>query len=137
MMAAVKNRGAFARRARLWSLSSLLCYVGCGSSMNIALHAQAPPSKEMVVGSTVTMAGVRQALLNRDHCSANSMSVGGKGGGDSITKGRRWREENTTIFYPFHYDGLHDRSWDLVIIEGWFWMINAFIHEVGHARIYT
>ena len=44
------------------------------------------------------------------------------------------------IFYPFEYHGLHPHGtssssasaagWDLVIIEGWFDMINSFIHEV-------
>lgn len=42
--------------------------------------------------------------------------------------------ENVNIFYPFEYRGLHARSWDLVIIEGWFGMINSFIHEVRHAQ---
>ncbi|CAN0006813.1 unnamed protein product, partial [Hapterophycus canaliculatus] len=75
--------------------------------MNVALHAQAPASREMVVGSAVTMAGVRQALLSRDQ-----------------------RRKISGVFYPFEYGGLHETSWDLVIIEGWFGMINAFIHEV-------
>jgi hypothetical protein len=34
-------------------------------------------------------------------------------------------------FYPFEYEGLHEGGpWDVVVIEGWFPMINAFIHEV-------
>lgn len=53
---------------------------------------------------------------------------------DSAAEGRRWSVENVTIFYPFEYQGLHDRSWDLVIIEGWFGMINSFIHEVRNAH---
>ncbi|CAM9530263.1 unnamed protein product, partial [Ectocarpus sp. 12 AP-2014] len=39
-------------------------------------------------------------------------------------------QPHVRIFYPFNYEGLHARSWDLVIIEGWFEMINSFIHEV-------
>lgn len=136
IMAVVKYKGDFARWALLGSLLSLLRYTRGKSSMNVALHAQVPPSKDMVVGSTVTMAGVRQALLSRGH-SGNTMPAGGKDYGNSTTEGRRLREENTTIFYPFHYDGLHDRSWDLVIIEGWFWMINAFIHEVRTRTAYA
>lgn len=34
-------------------------------------------------------------------------------------------------FYPFEYQGLHEHGpWDLIVIEGWFPMINSFIHEV-------
>ncbi|CAM9347902.1 unnamed protein product [Discosporangium mesarthrocarpum] len=45
------------------------------------------------------------------------------------------------VFFPFQYDGLHDRQWDLVIIEGWFEMITSFIHEIravsypGHVKV--
>ena len=33
-------------------------------------------------------------------------------------------------FYPFHYEGLHDEPWDLLIVEGWFESANALIHEM-------
>ncbi|CAM9991617.1 unnamed protein product, partial [Scytosiphon promiscuus] len=105
---------------------------------NVALHAQARASKEMVVGSAVTMAGVRQALLTRDERKNGGAFMRDKedgGGGFADVK-----TENVTVFYPFDYGGLHDRSWDLVIIEGWFGMINAFIHEVraiSHPRPVT
>lgn len=98
----------------------------------MALHAQAPPSSEQIVGSAVTMAGVRQALLSENR-RGDTLQRRKKNGVDNITQGRRWSVENVTIFYPFVYNGLHDRSWDLVIIEGWFAMINSFIHEVRNA----
>lgn len=104
--------------------------------INVALHAQAPPSSEMVVGSAVTMAGVRQALLRRP----GSSSGGGSGEKDSkkISEEGRSRDikiAHAQVFYPFEYGGLHERHWDLVIIEGWFKMINVFIHEVQGARV--
>lgn len=34
------------------------------------------------------------------------------------------------IFYPFHYEGLDAEEWDILIIEGWFEMMFALIHEV-------
>lgn len=132
----------------------LLGYLGCLGSptssiagesrrvfRNVALHAQRPPSPQAVVGSAVTMAGVRQALLRRDwRRSANAMSSGRKDSGGSTVEGGRWSGEginitqedqpDVRIFYPFNYEGLHARSWDVVIIEGWFGMINSFIHEV-------
>ncbi|CAM9298302.1 unnamed protein product [Ectocarpus sp. 12 AP-2014] len=133
-----------------------LCCLGCLGSptspfaeksrrvlKNVALHAQRPPSPQAVVGSAVTMAGVRQALLRRDwKISATATPSGRKdSSGGSTVEGGRWSGEGTKItqqedqphvriFYPFNYEGLHARSWDLVIIEGWFGMINSFIHEV-------
>lgn len=111
--------------ALLGYLVSFFCCAGGRNSLNIALHAQVPPSKE-IVGSAVTMAGVRQAFLSRNRTRST-----GNIGGSSIAEGSRWSVGNVTIFYPFEYRGLHDRRWDLVIIEGWFAMINSFIHEVG------
>lgn len=115
---------------------------------NVALHAQRPPSPQAVVGSAVTMAGVRQALLRRDwKRSANATTSGRKDSGGSTVEGGRWSGEgakitqqeedqpHVRIFYPFNYEGLHARSWDLVIIEGWFGMINSFIHEVRQMYI--
>lgn len=82
----------------------------------------------------MTMAGLRHALLSKKW-SGSTTQPGSKGDADSsVTEERRWSVENVTIFYPFEYQGLHDRSWDLVIIEGWFGMINSFIHEVGRHR---
>lgn len=35
------------------------------------------------------------------------------------------------VFYPFSYgSSFFSRSWDVIIIEGWFLSINSFIHEV-------
>lgn len=100
--------------------------------INVALHAQVPPSSEMVVGSAVTMAGVRQALLRRPGNSSGEVS--GEKDGEKINEGGRSTEDikiaHAQVFYPFEYGGLHERDWDLVIIEGWFKMINVFIHEV-------
>lgn len=100
--------------------------------INVALHAQVPPSTGMVVGSAITMAGVKEALLRRrggsDHVPKEGVNAeigGGRSSGNiSIA--------HAQIFYPFNYAGLHDRRWDLVIIEGWFRMINVFIHEVQY-----
>lgn len=98
------------------------------AGINVALHAQVPPSSEMVVGSAVTMAGVRQALLRRH----GKMHAAGESKIGNI-QGSTTKIAHAEIFYPFTYDGLHERQWDLVIIEGWFKMINVFIHEVWAA----
>jgi hypothetical protein len=45
---------------------------------------------------------------------------------------RRPEVDVVRTFYPFEYRGLHEEApWDIVLIEGWFEMINAFIHEVS------
>lgn len=93
--------------------------------INVALHAQVPPSEDMVVGSAITMAGVKQALLGRRGYSGGEINRG-----KDMHHLSDLRIAHAEIFYPFTYGGLHDRPWDLVIIEGWFKMINAFIHEV-------
>lgn len=108
-----------------------LCLSGDESSINVALHAQVPPSAGFVVGSAVTMAGVRQALLNRGRREPNGSADGGNTGIFSAAV----EVAHTQTFYPFDYAGLHDRAWDLVIIEGWFQMINAFIHEVWLCKV--
>lgn len=77
-----------------------------GRPLNVALHAQVSPSSGFVVGSVMTTTGLRNALMQR-------VDVG-----------------TVETFYPFEYQGLHDTEWDLVIIEGWFKSVNAFIHEV-------
>lgn len=97
-----------------------------GMVLNVALHAQVPPSGGFVVGSAITMAGVRQALLDREGSSTARVSD------DRPNIFPAVQIAHTKIFYPFNYVGLHERQWDLVIIEGWFLMINAFIHEVRH-----
>jgi hypothetical protein len=39
------------------------------------------------------------------------------------------RQEACTVatFYPFEYQGFLETSWDLIIIEGWFTLIDDFI----------
>ncbi|CAM9339772.1 unnamed protein product, partial [Choristocarpus tenellus] len=83
--------------------------------LNVALHAQVAPTAGFVVGSAVTTAGMQKAFLQH-------------GKEEELEKDRL--VAHAQIFFPFQYDGLHDRSWHIVIIEGWFEMINAFIHEV-------
>lgn len=104
------------------------------AGINVALHAQVPPSSEMVVGSAVTMAGVRQALLRRHNGKMHAEGV------SSAQQGNTIKIAHAEVFYPFTYSGLHERQWDLVIIEGWFKMINVFIHEVwtgGSSRFWN
>ncbi|KAG5178868.1 hypothetical protein JKP88DRAFT_280775 [Tribonema minus] len=72
--------------------------------LNVALHAQVDPGSGFIVGSVLTTEGMKQALL-----------------------------DSGKVFYPFAYTGLHDRVWDIAIIEGYTLMINAFIHEVRRA----
>lgn len=106
-----------------------MCAVGLHrDGINVALHAQVPPSSEMVVGSAVTMAGVRQALLRRSTRSGEAAGKGCKNTNEGHS--RDIKIAHAQVFYPFEYGGLHERHWDLVIIEGWFKMINVFIHEV-------
>ncbi|CAM9136392.1 unnamed protein product [Ectocarpus sp. 8 AP-2014] len=147
-MAHAQRRGTFTHLIFLGCLGCLgsptssFAVESRGVLRNVALHAQRPPSPQAVVGSAVTMAGVRQALLRRDwKRSDNAAPSGRKDSDGSTVEGGRWSGEGTKItqqedqphvriFYPFYYEGLHARSWDLVIIEGWFGMINSFIHEV-------
>lgn len=133
-MAIEPNRFVLTHWVFLGSLVSLLCFARGRNSINVALHAQVPPSSNQIVGSAVTMAGVREALLRRDRSASTLQPERESHAGSSFTEGRWWSVENVQIFYPFEYRGLHDTSWDLVIIEGWFAMINSFIHEVRHAQ---
>lgn len=125
-MAAAQRTTIFGKIACRWIVGYLFSQsmgvLAASVGVNVALHAQVPPSADMVVGSAVTMAGVRRALLNRNYgCDGVPGGEGGHCGAEIA---------HAQIFYPFAYEGLHDRRWDLVIIEGWFKMINVFIHEV-------
>lgn len=75
-------------------------------SLAVALHAQAAPSDGLIVGSVMTTHGLKRALERQD------------------------RVRLVRIFYPFHYEGLDTEEWDILIIEGWFEMMFALIHEV-------
>lgn len=106
---------------------SALCFaalLGLAKGVNVALHAQVPPDSGVVVGSAVTMAGLQRAF----EMFSESSHARNTSGGLEIAQ--------VEVFYPFNYVGLHDRQWDLVIIEGWFKMINAFIHEVSSGSSY-
>lgn len=82
------------------------CCAGGNRQLNVALHAQAAPSEGLIVGSVMTTSGLQRALL------------------------RTGEVRTARTFYPFHYDGLGDEFWDLLIIEGWFETMFAVIHEV-------
>lgn len=71
-------------------------------NLNIALHAQVDPT-DMIVGSVITTEGLKAAF------------------------DKRYEVGHVEIFYPFFYSHLYDRKWDIVIIGGWFSMINDFI----------
>lgn len=89
----------------LWLLP-LLLQPSRGQDLNIALHAQAPPTPGgYVVGSVMTTNGLKRALL------------------------RTGRVRHARSFYPFHYHDLNNATWDLLIIEGWFESSAAVIHE--------
>eukprot|EP01038_Epipyxis_sp_PR26KG_P010239 gene10239-13773_t len=72
------------------------------TALKIALHAQVYPD-DKIVGSVITTDGMRKALKYRKDV------------------------EYVEIFYPAHYDGILDYSWDFVLIEGWFPSMNQFI----------
>ncbi|KAH8059893.1 glycosyl transferase [Aureococcus anophagefferens] len=87
------------------------CAAAAEEGLAVALHAQAYPVEGgVIVGSVMTTNGLKRALL------------------------RSGRVRVARSFYPFHYGGIADEAWDLVIIEGWFEMSNAFIHEVRRLR---
>jgi hypothetical protein len=96
--------------------------VDCPPPLNVAFHAQvSSKSSGFVVGSEVTCQGMQQAFLSRvkTTCrgpSANTTSL-------AIAK-------HSHIFYPFEYNAELVTRWDLVIIEGWFMMVDSFIHEI-------
>ena len=82
------------------------CAAAAEEGLAVALHAQAYPVEGgVIVGSVMTTNGLKRALL------------------------RSGRVRVARSFYPFHYSGIADEAWDLVIIEGWFEMSNAFIQE--------
>ena len=87
-------------------------FLGQMQPLQIALHAQVFPVKNRtIVGSVITTDGLKAALLKRSE----------------ITK--------VVIFYPFEYAEIPNHKWDLIIIEGWFPMINHFIHlSRNHAQ---
>lgn len=71
--------------------------------LNIALHAQVDPIYNKIVGSVITTDGLKAAFKKRNEIN------------------------KVETFYPFSYNNLFDTKWDLIIIEGWFMMINEFI----------
>lgn len=84
-----------------WILVSFL--LPCIVCYNIALHAQVFPDGEKVVGSVITTDGLRAAFLKRREV------------------------EKCEIFYPGHYHGYSNTTWDFLIIEGWFLNIYEFL----------
>ena len=72
-------------------------------TLRIALHAQLYPSEDKVVGSVITTNGLKTALQNRHDVS------------------------DVDIFYPTRYDGFLNRTWDMILIEGWFPSITNFL----------
>jgi glycosyltransferase involved in cell wall biosynthesis len=84
----------------------VLCLPVYARLLNVALHAQVAPAPNQVVGSVITTDGLLSALSVR-------ADIG-----------------ETKVFYPFHYDGLTETEWDVVVIEGWFPMIHDFIQIV-------
>lgn len=73
----------------------------------VALHAQAEPSPDLIVGSVLTTSGLASAL------------------------GQQYQ----TTYYPFVYAEMTSFCSDLIVIEGYFAMITSFIHEVrSHHR---
>jgi glycosyltransferase involved in cell wall biosynthesis len=71
--------------------------------LNIALHAQVDPIHKKIVGSVITTDGLKSAFKRRNEVN------------------------KVETFYPFSYNNFFDTKWDLIIIEGWFMMINEFI----------
>ena len=89
-----------------WLLPLLLHTSQAEDRINVALHAQAPPTPGgYVVGSVMTTNGLKKALL------------------------RTGRVREARSFYPFHYHFVNNQTWDLLIIEGWFESSAAVIHE--------
>lgn len=73
-------------------------------TLRIALHAQVfPAANSTVVGSVVTTDGLKAAFLRRPEVTV------------------------VETFYPFEYAKILDHKWDMILIEGWFPMINHFI----------
>jgi len=74
----------------------------------------------------MTTAGLKAALLD----SKVLELVVGNGGVEEFEVG------TVEVFFPFEYGtSFFSRSWDLIIIEGWFPSINSFIHEVPCCRM--
>lgn len=98
-----------AQRLALLVLLLRWCCVSSSEAegLAVALHAQAYPAEGgYIVGSVMTTNGLKRALL------------------------RSGRVRVAKSFYPFHYTGLDDEAWDVLLIEGWFEMSNALIHEM-------
>ena len=78
---------------RLLLASALLGRLYAEDRINVALHAQAPPTPGgYVVGSVMTTNGLKKALL------------------------RTGRVREARSFYPFHYHFVNNVTWDLLII---------------------
>lgn len=73
------------------------------SGLRVALHAQVAPDGDKIVGSVVTTDGMKAALRRRHDVAL------------------------VKIFYPFHYQGFLESSWDLILVEGWFPMLHEFL----------
>ena len=88
----------------------LLCIASVISSsnkhLNIALHAQVNPLSGNIVGSVLTTDGLKAAFQLRPEVAY------------------------VNIYYPFTYEGFFLIQWDVVIMEGWFFMIHEFIQLV-------
>ena len=74
--------------------------------LNIALHAQVNPLSGNIVGSVLTTDGLKAAFQLRPEVAY------------------------VNIYYPFSYEGFFLIQWDVVIMEGWFFMIHEFIQLV-------
>lgn len=87
---------------------ALVCFIvphiAWGRILNVALHAQAVPTADQIVGSVITTDGLRNAFLQRNQ---------GQG--------------RVQVFYPSSYQGYFNQSWDLLLIEGWFPSIHGFL----------
>lgn len=92
-------------------MTRVCCATYVCAPTTLALCAQVPPSSDMIVGSVMTTAGLKKALLGM--------------GRDRF---------HVEVFYPFAYTSGFFEGWDVVLIEGWFLSINTFIHEVHQKR---
>lgn len=82
--------------------------------LTVYFHAQAPPTSSLIVGSILTTSGLSASLPTAAPISAVSSNV---------------------TFYPFHYPSLLLPTCpSLVVIEGYFLLIDSFIHELRRAN---
>lgn len=94
----------------------------------LSLHAQAPPSSDLIVGSVLTTSGLgeKQWIISKRFLDLLTPYLVVA----SATLQYPDVEYSGRTFYPFHYHALERTCHDIVIVEGYVSMLPAFVNEI-------